>query len=58
MCRADFPVLVGMGAVASCTFPGWRACARGAGVPMVVASGVLGSVALIPHLSPCDSAWR
>ena len=26
MCRTDLPVLVGMGAVASCTFPEWRAC--------------------------------
>ena len=26
MCRTDLPVLAGMGAVAPCTFPGWRAC--------------------------------
>ena len=26
MSCTDLPVLVGMGAVASCTFPGWRAC--------------------------------
>jgi hypothetical protein len=26
MGRTDLPDLVGMGAVASCTFPGWRAC--------------------------------
>ena len=26
MCRTDLPVLAGMGVVAPCTFPGWRAC--------------------------------
>ena len=62
MSRADLPVSVGMGAVVSCTFPaagGWRACG-GLGRPsMVVASGVLGSVALIPcliHVLPARAA--
>ena len=47
MSCADLPVLVGMGAVASCTFPEWRACG-GLRRPCLRTS-VLGPVALIPH---------
>ena len=38
-----------MGAVAPHTFPGSMVGVWGAGAPMVVALGVLGSVALIPQ---------
>ena len=41
MCRTDLPVLVGMGAVASCTFPGWRACG-GLGRPWLWRRACLG----------------
>ena len=63
MSRADLPVSAGMGAVAPGTLPVWRVCGV-PGRPwswrrvclvlwpsylIVVAAGVLGSVALIPH---------
>ena len=66
MCRTDLPDLVGMGAVVSYTFPGWRACG-GLGRPwsrrrvclglwpsylIWLPEGVLGPVALIPQGIP------
>ena len=49
MSRTDLPVSAGMGAVAPGTLPAWRMCGVPPGAPMVVASGVLGPVAFIPH---------
>ena len=52
MSRTDLPVSAGMGGVAPGTleFPVWCPGVRGAGAPMVVASGALGQEVLPSYL--------